>query len=277
LLGCSRPASDDRYSVWVSIPPQAFLVDAIAGDLVSVDVLLRPGQSPETYSPSAAKLAEVSRSDVYFGIGMPIELPIRSAIGSGMQGLQFVQTGDVIAAGHTHVHGEHCDHGTDGAQDPHIWVDPLRMIEVAKIIEDRLVAALPESADELRANGVVMRESLLALDAELKALLAAHQGQGFFINHPSLGHFAERYGLVQYSIEVAGASPSARRIADLLAMARAFQVGAVLTQPEFGRSSAEVLARELGVEVVRVDPLALDYIQNMRQIGNLIAESLNHE
>lgn len=278
LAACSRSESSGKVSVWVSIAPQAYFVEQIAGDLVEVNVLLRAGQSPETYSPSAAKLAQVFKAKYFFGIGMPIERPIRSAMESGTQSVAFVQTGLPLSddTDTHHVHGPHCAHGHNG-EDPHIWVDPIRMIEITQMIEDHLVKTLPESAEVLRANGAALKASLLALDAELKSQLAPYAGKGFFINHPSLGHFAERYGVVQYSIEVAGTSPSARRIADLLAMAKAFEVKAVLTQPEFGRSSAEVLARELGVEVRVVDPLAFDYPNNLRQIAASIVKGMQHE
>ena len=48
---------------------------------------------------------------------------------------------------------------------------------------------------------------------------------------------------------------------------------AIFSQPEFGRSSAEVLARALGVEVVELDVLSVDYFRNMLDIAQALEDS----
>ena len=60
-------------NVVVSIPPQAAFVKAVAADRANVQILLEPGRSPELYSPSARRMTEVSRADIYFAIGVPME------------------------------------------------------------------------------------------------------------------------------------------------------------------------------------------------------------
>ena len=62
--------------VFVSIPPQKYLVEELAGDLVRVEVLLPPGASPATYEPTPRQLANLDRAAVYFQIGSPFEGPL---------------------------------------------------------------------------------------------------------------------------------------------------------------------------------------------------------
>ena len=45
------------------------------------------------------------------------------------------------------------------------------------------------------SNADALIADLHELDAAIRAQLAPYAGRAFFINHPALGHFAERYGL----------------------------------------------------------------------------------
>ncbi len=62
-----------KVSVSVSIIPQAFFVQKIAGNLVEVNIMVQKGKSPETYEPSIKELQKLSESQIYFNIGMPFE------------------------------------------------------------------------------------------------------------------------------------------------------------------------------------------------------------
>lgn len=62
-----------KISVSVSVIPQAFFVQKIAGNLVEVNIMVQKGKSPETYEPSLKELQKLSESQIYFNIGMPFE------------------------------------------------------------------------------------------------------------------------------------------------------------------------------------------------------------
>lgn len=62
-----------KVSVSVTIIPQAFFVQKIAGNLAKVNIMVQKGKSPETYEPSIKELEKLSKSQVYFTIGMPFE------------------------------------------------------------------------------------------------------------------------------------------------------------------------------------------------------------
>lgn len=270
LLGSGLGCLANTTKVWVSIQPQKYFVEQVGGDSVSVEVLVRPGQSPEMYAPGAAQMAKLARAEVYFGIGVPIEGPLFRRMESSMRGVRIVQTGGLPAAGCLdHDHAGH-DHS---ARDPHIWLDPLQMVSVVEMVRDALIEVDPAQAARFSENAAALTQRLHKLAADLEAQLKPYAGRAFFINHPALGHFAERFGLVQMSIEHAGASPSARRIAELVGAARVARVGAIFTQPEFGRSSATVLARALEVEVVELDLLSEDYFENMHTIADSLEGS----
>ena len=219
---CAPQKEEQGLTAWSTVLPQQYFVERIGGGLVASEVLVRPGQSPEMYAPSAAQVAQLARADVYFGIGMPIEAPLFARMQSSMPGVRVVQTGGEIASqcGHPgHDHGHH-DHGDN---DPHIWLDPVQMVGVVEQMREALIEVEPESADVFRGNSQALIAELVALDVTVRAQLAPYAGRAFFINHPALGHFAGRYGLVQLSIEQSGTAPSAGRVADLIGQAREAQ------------------------------------------------------
>lgn len=272
FVGCAPESSEEMMGldVWVTLPPQKAIVEAVAGDHALVHIMVRPGQSPETYSPGAPQMVALAKADIYFGVGMPLERMILAKLERSMPQLKFVQTADLIETAHDHAHHAGCVHGD---QDPHVWMDPQWMLGFVEQVRDALTAAEPYSADFFKANAEVVSQQLGELDATMHAQLAPYTGRSFYINHPSLGHFAERYGLAQKSIEHAGSAPSAKQIADLVASAKADQVGAIFSQPEFGRSSADVLARALNVDVVELDVLSGEYFSNMLDIAARLEDS----
>ena len=264
-------------SAWVSIAPQRSLVEALGGERVSVEVLVRPRERPDQYSPGARQMARLAKADVYFGIGVPVEKRLFPRIRSGMPGVRVVPdvransevsagTGTKEGHGHGHAHSH-------GGTDPHVWMDPLALLPRVERMRAVLAELDPEGSALYAATAECLRGRLRALHADIRRQLAPFEGRPFFINHPSLGHFAERYGLVQRSIEHSGAPPSARRMAGLIDEARRAGVGTIFAQPGFGRTSAGVLARQIGARVVEVDPLAEDYFRNMRRIAEALARS----
>ena len=259
--------------VWVSILPQKYFVEAVGGEHVSVEVLVQPGQSPELYAPSAAQLVRVAKADAYIGIGMPVEIAVLPRIVETMSKVRVLQTGTPIEGHHTlHAHDEHgaCLHGD---QDPHVWMDPLWVVSTMGKLQQLLSELEPAHTADFEANAARFIEQLNAVNLELAGQLEPYAGRAFYINHPSLGHFAARFGLKQLSIEQAGSAPSVRRIAELVKQAKAERAGAIMTQPEFGRSGATVLGRALGVEVLEVNPLAEDYLNNLRAIADCLERS----
>jgi len=273
MVACSpqsEQAGASSVDIWVTLLPQQTIVQAIAGNYAKVQVMVRPGQSPETYSPSVPQMASLAKADLYFGIGMPLERIIHGKIERSMPQLRFVQTAELIEASHDHDHHAACVHGD---LDPHVWMDPQWMLGFVDQVRDALTELEPDSAEVFIANAEAVSAQLRELDASLRAQLQPYAGRSFYINHPSLGHFAERYGLAQRSIEQAGSAPSAKQIAGLMKAAKTEQVGAIFTQPEFGRSSADVLARALDVDVVALDVLSGEYFSNMLDIANRLEDS----
>ena len=278
LLGCGEKTPSSRPEglvVFASIPPQAGLAKAIAGDLATVHALVREGQSPHAYEPTARQLASLGEADALFTIGVPFEAALLRKIAPLYPDLPIVGTQDQIRLRdmpHAH-HGEHCTHD-HGQKDPHVWLTPLNNLAVAGQILNTLEHADPEHAATYRANFETLAGRLEALDAEISSMLEPHRGARFYVFHPSFGYFADAYGLEQVPIELDGKSPSPRQLADLIARAKADGVKVVFVQKQFPEGSAQAVADAIGGSVVQLDPLAEDVVANLRQIAEAIAQAL---
>jgi hypothetical protein len=59
--------------VFVSIPPQKYFVEKIGGSCVQVSVMVPPGANPHIYEPRPNQMTALSKSRIYFAIGVTFE------------------------------------------------------------------------------------------------------------------------------------------------------------------------------------------------------------
>ena len=90
----------------------------------------------------------------------------------------------------------------------------------------------------------------------------------------SWGYFADTYELEQIAIERGGSDPGARYLVEVIETARHAGIGAVFVQQQFSSRSAAAVAKAIGGRVVTVDPLAEDYIVNLKSVAELFAEEM---
>lgn len=283
LLALPAPPVAAAVKAFVTIAPQKYFVQRIGGGLVDVSVLVPPGADPHTFEPKPRQMAALSRSTIYFAIGIDVEKAWLPRITATNRKLLVVRTDDGIAkipvlshpgaegpreaaagsAGHEeegHVHGA-------GSADPHVWLSP----ELVKIQAGHILRALAtvDPANRARYEDGYNRflGELDALHGELKSLFAGRRGERFMVFHPSWGYFAAAYGLVQVPVEAGGKEPKPAQLLKLVRDARERGIKVIFVQPQFSTKSAELLSREIGGQVVGVDPLAENWAENLREVA----------
>jgi len=163
--------------------------------------------------------------------------------------------------GHEEHHDE--DEGL-GEADPHLWLDPQRMQTVVERAAEVLEARLPQHASEIDANEQRLLKTLSELDEQIAQTLAPYKGRNFLIFHPSFGYFADRYSLEQHAIEVSGREPTPREMAMLITRAKDENIGTIFVSGQFSQTAAKRIASSLEAEVAVLDPLAEDYLDNLK-------------
>lgn len=266
-------ATPSLLRIQVSIPPQKYFVERIGKDKVTVDVLVKPGKSPATYSPSPDQMRKLAASDVYFRIGVPFENGILDKIKS-ITGIRIVDTrkGIVLRSmgGHTHDHDGRNQNKYMG-KDPHIWMSPLIVKIQARTIFETLSNIDPVNRDEYKRNYEQFIKDLDELDHHLKMLLKNFEEKNLLVFHPSFGYFTDAYGLKQVAIETMGKSPKGKALSNIIKLAKKQKIRVIFVQPQFDKTTAQKIASAINGVVVFIDPMAYDYIANMENIAQTIA------
>lgn len=281
LTGCATtPAQQesDRLNVTVSILPEKYFVERIGGDKVQVNVMVGPGDSPHTYEPKPEQMAALSRSRVYFAIGVEFEGAWLEKFRSANPEMVLVDVSGSIEKipmedHHDEDETKEDDHSGEEL-DPHIWTSP----EIAKTIARQIAKTLSEVDGQYTSYYLSNLEDLLTeidqLQIDIKDLLKDKQNRQFLVFHPAWGYFAQEYGLEEISIEVGGTEPSASELSAIITNALANNIRIVFAQPEFSTQIADYIASEINGKVVLITPLAEDWLDNLRLVALSLAENL---
>jgi zinc transport system substrate-binding protein len=298
--------ASDKLSVFVSIAPQKYFVQQIGKKLVDVQVMVNPGADPHTYEPKPRQMVAISKAKLYFAVGIEFEEAKLSKITAANPNLKIIHTDHGIEklamethhhhhdghaeehhdtdhheADHDHEKGEHHeeaehdkDHSENTGLDPHIWLSPPLVKIQALTILAALQEADPAHRDVYEANFKAFTAQIDQLDAYLKKTFAGKKGLQFIVFHPSWGYFAHAYGLKQVPIEIEGKDPKPAQLKALIRHARENGIKVVFVQPQFSTKSAELVAREIGGQVAFTDPLAEDWMANLRQVADKFQAAL---
>lgn len=290
LLGAQQAKA--AVEVFVSISPQKWLSDRIGGQHLATGVLIQKGQDPHTFEPTPRQVEALTRSQLYFTIGLEFEEQIIAKILQSSAKLQIVDSTAglekmaMVEHGHHGEEGTHHEdpgkeehhedgHGHDHAGlDPHVWLSPVNLKIMAAEMAKSLIAVDPQNSGDYTANLDQLSRELDELDRKIAAQLQPYAGATFFVFHPSFGYFAKRYGLQQEAVEVEGKSPTPKQLSGLITEVKADGVKVIFVQPQFDPRSGQAVATAIGGEVVPLDALAEDVIGNLETIAAKISAAL---
>lgn len=245
-----------KLNVVVSIPPQKYILNNIAKDLVNSTVVVKPGNSPHTYEPKPSQMVAISKANIYFAIGVEFENIWLDRFKNQNSKLIIIKTQEGI---------KKIPVGNKDAKklDPHIWLDPKNIEIIAKNMAKALIEQDPTNKAFYQSNLEEFLKEVNRVDKEIEKKLSGLRNRKFLVFHPSWGYFAKRYNLVQIAIEVEGKEPSPKELIKIIKLAKKEKVRAIFTQPEFSQKSAKLIAKELGIKVVAISPLEQNILQNL--------------
>jgi zinc transport system substrate-binding protein len=258
-----------KIGVAVTILPQAEFAESIGGDRINVTVMVPPGTSPHTTELTPSQMTEVAKARMYakVGSGVEFELAYMDKIKDVNKNMLIVDCSEGIEL----IGSVDPDEPGD---DPHIWLSPANAEIMVKNICDGLVQIDPANKTYYERNRDTYLEKLNSLDEEIKAKLENVQNRAFIVFHPSWGYFARDYNLEQIPIEIGGKEPSAQDVSQIIEEAKSRNIKIIFASPQFNPQMAEVIAHEIGGNVVSIDQLAKDYISNLQIVSNEIVEAM---
>ncbi len=275
LTGCVQHVKKEgKKLVSVSIQPEKYFVQRIAGDGYEVNVLIPPGTSPESFDPAPRQLQNLENSVIYFRNGyFDFEGIISEKIASLHKHLIIVDLSNGIK-----LVGRQEDittsHQVSGI-DPHFWLAPEEVTVMAGNIRDALISFDPESKEFYTDNCRQLIDDLTRYDHRLDSLFSKVRIRKFIVYHPALTYLARDYHLEQYAIEQEGISSSPSHLTDIINMARENGIHTIFIEKQFDSDVARILSDEIDGTLVTIDPLAYDWFRNMDTISTSLFNALN--
>jgi len=264
--------SSAQTNVIVSIAPLKTFVDKIGGDKIKSSVMVKQGSSPHNYEPQPSQMREVSQAKIYFAIGVEFEKVWLEKFKNQNRDLIISNVTKDINKTEITEHHSHKDDDHNEALDPHIWVDPINVRTIATHIYQTLSRVDEKNRTYYFDHLDVFLRELTQLDNALKETLKdVPNNATFMVFHPSWGYFAQRYHLRQLAVEVEGKSPKMKALIQLIKEAKKEKVKAIFTQPEFSDKSAQIIANNLKIKVIKTSPLASDWSENLKRLAKAIA------
>lgn len=272
LSACGNTTQkSEKPILTVTLEPLRYFTEAIAGDNYEVVSMVPKGSSPESYDPTPQQLVNLSKSQAYLRIGyIGFEQAWMKKLEANCPDMKVYDTskGIDLIRDKGHWHG---DHFHEGGVEPHVW----NSTQNALIIADNIYQALCEldstHQEDYQKRLDVLKQTIRQTDANVRTLLE-NADSTFLIYHPALSYFARDYGLKQVSIEEGGKEPSPAQLKALIETCRNENVHTIFVQQEFDQRNAQLIANELGVNIVSINPLSYDWVKEMIRI----AEALKH-
>lgn len=237
--------------VLASFLPMEIFTRNVAGDAPGVAVASMLPASlgcPHDYALTPGDMKKIASADLFVANGLGMEDFLGEPVRRANPKIRIVET----ARGVRPVRGGH------GEINPHTWVSPRNAILQVREIEKALSEARPGLAPAFRRNADAYVFRLTALAAEFEAAAMTFRRTNIVTFHDVFDYLARDVGLtVVGTIEtVPGQEPSAGEIQRLSRTIREKEVPAVFSEPQYSPKLADALAREAGVPVRVLDPVA---------------------
>lgn len=279
FCGCAKeslPTTDPgKEVILVSIAPYKYFVHKIVGDRFDIETIVPPGVSAHSYEPTPKETSKLQNAAIWFQIGEMFEKKISSTLQQKNPHLTLFdlrKTVTLIPLDHdTHFVGHHCKHCSHDALDTHIWLSPRLAIEQVKAMTEALAKRFPQFAGVFHENGEMFQDQLRQLDAEVRATLEPIHRRVILVSHPAFGYFCREYDCEQISVEYEGKDPLPKYLESILKKVKSEHIEVVFLLPQYNNKGAQLIANQLQVPAVMIDPYSENYSETLREMAQAIA------
>lgn len=243
LVGCSTNDVDDSIKVVVSFGLLEEVVNTVGGDKVSVTNIVGNSDA-HVWEPTPRDSVILSNADLIVIVGAGFEHWFDS-VAKTIDLDKVVDTSadiDLII--------------NDGVVDPHLWMDPLNVIQQAKTVMGALVEIDEENKDYYLANFEKYKSVLLELDNAYRE----HNLNGTIVSsHASFGYLAQAYGLDVLSVDGLEPSvePSIGKITFVIDEIRRQGIKYIFFDNIDDTKVADMIANEAGIKARLLSPLEM--------------------
>jgi zinc/manganese transport system substrate-binding protein len=289
LGGCGRerqaPVQTGKRTIVTTYTILGAAVRDLVGDAFTVTSAIPNGLDVHEWEPSAKDIEALNKADLIVENGVGLEGGMGKALDQARKaGVKCFTASEHITIRRVAA-GEGLPSGDPdqavGAEDPHLWTDPLAV----KAVVDALALELKRQFGvDLSARAADLDARLTALNAEIQAKVDAlpPQRRKLVTGHESLGYFAQRYGFKLVGAVIPSltteAESSASSLGALKQLIRQNGVSVVFTELGTPPRTVEALAKETRVRAVSLSthnlPADGSYFTFERSLADTIVSAL---
>ncbi len=239
----------------------------VAGADAEVSTLIPPGADPHSFEAPTQAARALAAADVIVVNGYNLEGGLLDVVAANRRSdaRVVVAAGDIAALTSAEVHADdaHAEPVSQGALpatataegDPHMWLDPELAAQYVEHIGLGLAQADPTHAESYRGRALALAARLRGLRAELVASMTPipTERRRIVVFHDAFAYFARAFDFrlsAGVLPEDGGREPSARALADTVALVREQAVPAVFSEPQFPSTILDAVARETGARLL---------------------------
>lgn len=265
-----QAASAAELRVVASVKPIHSLVAEVMKGVGEPTLIVQGASSPHTYAMRPSDAEALSKADIVFWGGHPLEhfleKPLES-LGAKAKTVALLDDPAIKTLapreGGTFEADDDGDddHSGPGAPvDPHFWLDPENGRAALRIIAQTLSKADPDHASAYAANAESADKTLAALEDSIATELAPLKDKPFIVFHDAYHYFEHRFGLraagsITVSPEV---QPGAGRIAEIEDKVRSLGAVCIFSEPQFEPKIVDAVASGAKTFKGVLDPLGAD-------------------
>lgn len=250
--------------VVVTFLPMYWFTKAVVGDLAQVEVLVPPGAEVHEYQATPANVQAIATADVLVKNGLGLEEFLETTVKNAeniqlkqidsSKGIETLAEPLVVKPGATN--GDRNEAGS--ADNPHIWLDPVRAKQQLANIRDGLITADPQNKATYQANAAAYIQQLDALNREFKQRLQQYPNCTFVTFHDAYPYLANRYQLKQVAVvEIPEDQLSPTDVQKTIAAVKQYKVKALFGEPGVDNKLLQGLSQDLNLTLRPLD--ALEY------------------
>lgn len=251
-----------RINVVTTIAPLGDFVKTVGGEKVLVTVVVPPGAEPHTFEPTPSLMRDMAKADLYIMNGAGLEFWMNKLLQANEKMVVVDSSQGIVL-----------QQENEDEIDPHIWLSLRNAAVQVNNICSGLIQVDPQNKEYYIKNRDGYLEKLKALDNELNSTFAGKNNTIFIVHHPAWTYFARDYGLTQVPLMENEKEPGPKYLGEVIELAKKNNITTIFVEPEFNPKSAEAIAGEMNARIVTIDPLAGNYLDNIRNASREIAQS----
>ncbi|AXN38484.1 adhesin [Peribacillus butanolivorans] len=271
LSGCGNSKGEttdtdkDILNVYTTVYPLQYFTEAIGGEYVNVETVYPPGTDEHSFDPSQKDIVKMAESDLFFYIGYNLEGFVTKAEPIlSKEGVTTVAVGETVHLdedehAHENEHAHEEDGHDHGGVNPHLWLDPIYSIEMAKSIKDELSKQMPEQKGYFDSRFNELSEKLKALDEKFSTTIESGRTKKIIVSHSAYGYWEERYGLKQIGVTGLTSSnePSQKELGKIVTMADKENLHYVIFEQNISSKLTEIIQKEMGAKSLELHNLSV--------------------